>query len=288
MLPATIHGERVRFAHFGREIKGSEDVHIHFVSLQSKHHTIRAVCKSAKEVTDISPLRAVLFIDPTITMPILAVRHSRFYHTSTEPQSATNEWTTLTMQEGADDLYTYLEHNEFLLSLTICRSIIHQLVTKLGKAHAQGWAHLDISLENLLWDEDERDLRIIDWELGTKLDKEVTHHFRVGTWSDPLSGKIQYMTREHFQEQPWNGFQEDVFAVSVIMFMLLAGIIPFTDCEDNNYDLFQEGRWEEIVGRFNQAHLLLRLKTAAPLTALGKRLASVNRPCGLDQVSLPL
>ena len=100
-----------------------------------------------------------------------------------------------------------------------CIEFVAQICEGLGAAHGAGLVHRDIKPANILVDGDGR-IRILDFGLArVEGDEKLT---QVGT----AMGTVNYMSPEQAQglETDKRG---DVFAVGVLMYELLTGVLPF-------------------------------------------------------------
>ena len=106
------------------------------------------------------------------------------------------------------------------------KSFMKQIVTGLKNLHDAGICHRDISLENVLLDED-GGCRIIDFGLCLRVPQ---HHGYID--SSPLvkaqgvCGKLFYMAPEVFENKDFNPYAIDVWSCGMMMFMLLTSSPP--------------------------------------------------------------
>jgi len=101
--------------------------------------------------------------------------------------------------------------------------------------HALGMVHLDLSLENMLMN-DEEELKVIDFGLTRHLQYEevastpaTPAHQRELPYAPTANkpGKFGYMSPEIFSYQPYYGTASDVWSMGVILFISLFGVPPF-------------------------------------------------------------
>ncbi|KAK7306523.1 hypothetical protein VNO77_44470 [Canavalia gladiata] len=107
----------------------------------------------------------------------------------------------------------------------MARKYFHQLIDAVGYCHSQGVYHRDLKLENLLLDEN-GDLKITDFGLSAlvksrKNDDDYLLHTTCGTPA--------YVSPEIIKKKAYDGAKADIWSCGVILYVLLAGFLPFND-----------------------------------------------------------
>ena len=135
------------------------------------------------------------------------------------------------------------------------RRYFRQLVSGLSYCHERGVCHRDLKPENLLLD-DKGVLKISDFGLATKPQRELkestdiapaTNDAAAADSSTPtmpsrlshtLCGTPNYVAPEVLMDLGYDGMAADVWSAGVILYVLLAGFLPFD--EESMVDLFRK------------------------------------------------
>ncbi|KAG9389509.1 Protein kinase domain [Carpediemonas membranifera] len=99
------------------------------------------------------------------------------------------------------------------------RMFLHQLVSGLDYMHKKGIAHRDLKPENLLLNAD-GDLKISDFGLASE---DAARMLKT------VCGTPNYIAPEILRSQPYDGKRADIWSVGVILYVMLAGFMPFED-----------------------------------------------------------
>ncbi|CAN1243408.1 CBL-interacting serine/threonine-protein kinase 25 [Linum perenne] len=103
------------------------------------------------------------------------------------------------------------------------RKYFQQLISAVDFCHSRGVSHRDLKPENLLLDENE-DLKVSDFGLSA-LPEQL--------WNDGLlhtqCGTPAYVAPEVLRKKGYDGARADLWSCGVILFVLLAGFLPFQD-----------------------------------------------------------
>ena len=93
-----------------------------------------------------------------------------------------------------------------------------ELLDAVSFLHSHNIAHLDISTENIMLDSDGH-VRVIDVGQAKHVpeDSELRGQY----------GKPAYYLPESLRDMPFCAFEQDVWAVGIVLFVLVAGTIPF-------------------------------------------------------------
>ena len=85
--------------------------------------------------------------------------------------------------------------------------------------HSKNIAHCDLKFENILYDEQSNDLKLIDFGFSIEDPENNPPSFLCGTPS--------YMSPEEVNKKNIDFFKADVWSLGVILFKLVTGLFPF-------------------------------------------------------------
>lgn len=103
------------------------------------------------------------------------------------------------------------------------RRYFQQLISAVGFCHARGVFHRDLKPENLLLD-DNGDLKVSDFGLSA-----VSEQIRQDGLFHTFCGTPAYVAPEVLSRKGYDGAKVDVWSCGVILFVLMAGYLPFND-----------------------------------------------------------
>ncbi|GFZ07116.1 CBL-interacting protein kinase 12 [Actinidia rufa] len=105
----------------------------------------------------------------------------------------------------------------------VARKYFQQLISAVGFCHARGVYHRDLKPENLLLDED-GDLKVSDFGLST-----VSDQIQQDGLFHTFCGTPAYVAPEVLARKGYDAAKVDVWSCGVILFVLMAGYLPFQD-----------------------------------------------------------
>lgn len=188
--------------------------------------------------------------------------------------SSARDRVTLVMEHCAHgDLFTYLEKQpDRRVSEREALRLFQQAALGVQFLHANGIAHRDLSLENLLLAGDARELKICDFGLSTSTDAVCSERV----------GKFNYMGPEVVRSDQYDPVRADIWSLGVVLFILLTGspLCEVAEPSDPAYDALQHVGVVGILRHWDLEHLYSR-ETVELLTQLLqldplKRIASVE------------
>ncbi|XP_028781983.1 CBL-interacting serine/threonine-protein kinase 6-like [Neltuma alba] len=105
----------------------------------------------------------------------------------------------------------------------VARVYFQQLISAIDFCHSRGVYHRDLKPENLLLDED-GNLKVTDFGLST-----FAEHLRQDGLLHTTCGTPAYVAPEVIGRKGYDGAKTDIWSCGVILFVLLAGFLPFQD-----------------------------------------------------------
>jgi len=130
------------------------------------------------------------------------------------------------------------------------RFIFKQIIEGLEYLHAQNILHRDIKLDNIL----------IDLNNTVKIcDFGVSKQIKSGEVMRDQCGTPAYIAPEILLNKGYEGFGVDIWSAGVVLYTMLAGVVPFKHkyLNDLHYSIIQ-GKYEDIENISADAMKLLR------------------------------
>ncbi|KAK7291962.1 hypothetical protein RIF29_07540 [Crotalaria pallida] len=106
----------------------------------------------------------------------------------------------------------------------VARFYFQQLISAIDFCHSRGVYHRDLKPENLLLDED-GNLKVSDFGLSAFCDEHVRQDGLLHT----TCGTPAYVAPEIIAKKGYDGAKADLWSCGVILYVLLAGFLPFQD-----------------------------------------------------------
>ncbi|KAJ0698280.1 putative protein kinase CAMK-CAMKL-CHK1 family [Helianthus annuus] len=148
------------------------------------------------------------------------VQHPNIVELHEVMASKTKVYFALELVKGGE-LFSKIEKGK--LREEVARSYFQQLISAVDFCHSRGVFHRDLKPENLLLDE-EGCLKITDFGLSAFSD-HVKHDGLLHT----TCGTPAYVAPEVIGKKGYDGAKADIWSCGVILYVLLAGFLPFQD-----------------------------------------------------------
>ncbi|KAK7329945.1 hypothetical protein VNO77_24127 [Canavalia gladiata] len=114
----------------------------------------------------------------------------------------------------------------------VARVYFQQLISAVDFCHSRGVYHRDLKPENLLLDE-HGNLKVSDFGLST-----FSEHLRQDGLLHTTCGTPAYVSPEVIAKKGYDGAKADIWSCGVILYVLLAGFLPFQD--DNMVAMYKK------------------------------------------------
>ena len=105
------------------------------------------------------------------------------------------------------------------LTADSCKAAMYQLMKGVQTIHSKGFAHRDLKVENLVYDEDSKQLKIIDFGFALEIKAQTPIKQTCGTPA--------YMDPDQTRNGMYLPMNADIWACGVIFYLLLTAELPF-------------------------------------------------------------
>ncbi|CAH8389332.1 unnamed protein product [Eruca vesicaria subsp. sativa] len=148
------------------------------------------------------------------------VRHPYIVHLHEVMATKTKIYIVMEFVRGGD---LFEKVSKGRLREGVARRYFQQLISSVSFCHSRGVYHRDLKLENLLLD-DEGNLKVSDFGLSV-----VSEQLRQDGICQTFCGTPAYLAPEVFTRRGYDAAKADVWSCGVILFVLMAGYLPFDD-----------------------------------------------------------
>ena len=140
-------------------------------------------------------------------------------------QTANNVYLVMELVQGGELFNKIVKKGG--IGETQARKYFHDLICGVRYVHHKGVAHRDLKPENILISE--TGLKISDFGLSNVQKTTVSGQVPNSMQLQTVCGTPNYVAPEILDEEGYNGFTADVWSCGVILYVMLAGFLPFHD-----------------------------------------------------------
>merc|ERR1711862_414305 len=140
-----------------------------------------------------------------------------------------NQYIYLIMEYiSGGELFDLVEQFPLGIPEIIAKKILKQIFTAISHLHKLDIAHLDLKLENIMYNPTTETIKIIDFGYASRTDEKLQEY----------SGSIHYIAPQLLNKIPYDAKKADMWSLGVISYALLAAKFPFDDENDNHANIF--------------------------------------------------
>lgn len=223
------------------------------------------------------PKQAELAVNELRVLHLLGVGHCNVVRLLDERMTAHYHWIVLEYATRGDVFELVKKFGSLPKKMAL--HYFKELASGLEYIHSHGIAHFDLSLENLLIDNDDK-LKICDFGISRGATPDAC--LLLGP-THSKSGKFGYMAPEVFiNSMPEDIRMCDIFSMGVCLLMMMIGIPPwkYPSYDDTRFRLVMNGKLDMLLKHWKRDHMV----PAAALDLLNNMLCPVDKRYTIEQV----
>ena len=154
-------------------------------------------------------------------------------------------WMVLEYLDGGELFDVVATHGA--LAESSVANALGQVGSGLYHLHQHGYAHLDVSLENVLLSQQDGVLKLCDFGVARQVAPSSPY---LAPYPQERPGKLNYMAPEVLAGRDYfDAFKADVFSLGVTVFCMLVGSPPFEHAtlKDPRFAMIAQGRFREMM-----------------------------------------
>jgi len=130
--------------------------------------------------------------------------------------------------EGGD-LHDYCSSYAGGVPERIGKWIFHRVLKSVDNLHDKDLCHLDLKLENVMYNKQSRKTKLIDFGFASETAEYNDEGEKTVKLQSQYCGSVHYAPPEIVKRTPYNGKAADVWSLGILLFVLLSGLFPFND-----------------------------------------------------------
>jgi serine/threonine protein kinase len=121
----------------------------------------------------------------------------------------------------------------------VCKPLFRQILTVIDAIHSRNVVHLDLKLENIMYNPRDRSITVIDFGFAQQWeDGEYINHF---------CGSVHYTPPEIIRKESYNGPKADIWSLGIIFYAIICAHFPYDHHSENYNIIFNKVLNEPLV-----------------------------------------
>ena len=135
-----------------------------------------------------------------------------------------NQLCVVMKKAEGDDLFEHFTRFVSVFSFTDARTIFKKIVMAVDELHSNNICHLDLKLENIIYDAKKSSVTLIDFGFADVTKDENSSNERI---LKNYRGSKHYTAPEILHKTPYLGTKADVWALGVLLYIFVVKKFPF-------------------------------------------------------------
>eukprot|EP01095_Lingulamoeba_sp_RSL-Kostka_P008543 TRINITY_DN287_c0_g2_i1.p1 TRINITY_DN287_c0_g2~~TRINITY_DN287_c0_g2_i1.p1 ORF type:complete len:319 (-),score=85.76 TRINITY_DN287_c0_g2_i1:384-1340(-) len=124
---------------------------------------------------------------------------------------------------------------------SVAKPIFRQIVTALKQLHDLDIAHLDIKLENIMYNQETKKMKFVDFGFATEtIEIDPITGEKNNKLLRNFAGSVHYASPEIITHCPYNGKYTDVYSLGILLYAFLIGRFPFDGDDKDSDSIFEK------------------------------------------------